>query len=189
MTATVVAPAGPARVAGRAIAAIGALLLTLTACSTGGTATTPAPDDTWRTAALLDARTGETYTIGGLRGKLVAVEPMAIWCTTCQLQQFEAAEALADLETSDLIYISLDIEPNEEPAALAAYATERGFDWVFSVSGAAVARSLAATFGDQVLSPPSTPLILIGPDGRVIAQDFGIRGADDLIELFSSHLP
>jgi len=119
----------------------------------------------------------------------VAIEPMAIWCSNCQIQQTEAVAATAATASEDLVYIGLDVDPNEQAADLAAYSEQQGFDWPFAVVSTEVARSLAAEFGDQVLSPPSTPLILVGPDGTVIERHFGIRGADELEALFRQHLP
>jgi hypothetical protein len=179
------------------IALVTALALAGAAC-TGGTPTSseravgsgdPAADAAWRSAELTDVRSGETFTIDGLAGKLVAIEPMAIWCSSCRIQQREAVTALAAVASGDLVYIGLDVDPNERGDALAAYAEEQGFDWPFAVASKDVARSLASEFGDQVLSPSSTPLILIGPDGTVIERHFGIRGAAELEALFRQHLP
>lgn len=87
------------------------------------------------------------------------------------------------------MYIGVDVDPNEPSDELAAYADREGFAWTFTVAPKDVARSLAAEFGDQVLSPPSTPLILIGPGGAVIETHYGIRRADELEALFRKHLP
>ncbi len=167
---------------------VGAALVAA-ACSSGTTAlTAKSTDDAWRTTALVDTRSGETFTIDDLKGKLVVIEPMAIWCSNCRIQQGEAAVALDRLGDPDIVYVSVDVDPNERAGDLAAYADGSGFDWGFVVASKEVARSLATTFGDQILSPPSTPLILIGPDGEVVDQHFGIRSADDLVELFSQYL-
>ena len=175
----------------RSLARLAGLTLSIAACSssTGAPAADDQQDAVWRTTPLVDARSGETFAINDLRGKLVAVEPMAIWCSNCQIQQLEAAVALKQLASPDIVYISLDVDPNEQPDALAKYADGREFGWRFAVAGTEVARSLAAAFGDQILSPPSTPLILIGPDGSVVSQDFGIRGSGNLVDLFGAHLP
>jgi hypothetical protein len=179
------------------IAFVSALTLAAAAC-TGGAATSGEPavgggdaatDAAWRSTELTDVRSGETFTIDGLAGKLVAIEPMAIWCSNCRIQQREAVTALAALASDDLVYVGIDVDPNEQVDALSAYAEEQGFDWPFAVASKDVARSLAAEFGDQVLSPPSTPLILIGPDGTAIETHFGIRDAAELEALFQQHLP
>ena len=146
-------------------------------------------DEIWRTAALVDVRTDEAFTIDGLRGKLVAIEPMAIWCTSCRVQQREAVKAIAAVQSDDLVYVGLDVDPAESADDLATYSVELGFDWPFAIASTDVARSLAAAFGDQILSPPSTPLILVGPDGTILETHFGIRRAAELESLFRQHLP
>lgn len=167
---------------------VGAVLVAA-ACSSGPTAPTAKPtDDAWRTTALVDTRSGATFTIDELKGKLVVIEPMAIWCSNCRIQQEEAAVALDRLDDPTIVYVSVDVDPDEHAGDLAAYADGSGFDWDFVVATKEVARSLAATFGDQILSPPSTPLILVGRDGEVVEPHFGVRSADDLVELFSQHL-
>ncbi len=179
------------------LALVLAVVLVAAACTGGGfaagrsgdTGGESVTDAAWRTAALVDARSGETFSIDGLEGRLVAIEPMAIWCSNCRTQQREAVAALAAVASDDLMYISLDVETNEERDVLARYADEQGFDWTFTVASTDVARSLAAEFGDQVLSPPATPLILLGPDGTVIETHYGIRRADELEALFRQHLP
>lgn len=131
----------------------------------------------WRTATLTDVRSGESFTLADLAGKVVVVEPMAIWCANCLNQQREVATALASLQADDVVYISLDIDPSEKPADLAAYADKHGFDWRFVVAGRELSRQLAQALGDQVLSPPSTPKVIITPDGRVIGPAFGVADA------------
>ena len=64
-----------------------------------------------------------------------------------------------------------------------------GFGWSFAVASRDVARSLAQEFGDQVLSPPSTPIIIVAPSGQVVDQHFGIRRSGELVEAFRAHLP
>jgi len=145
------------------------------------------PDAPWRTSPLRDSRTGETFAVDDLRGKLVAIEPMAVWCSNCRIQQLEAATALTMLADPDIVYVSVDVDPNERDEDLAKYADQWGFEWRFVVADVDVARSLADEFGPQVLSPPSTPLIIVAPNGDVVDQHFGIRTATELFELFSQH--
>lgn len=143
----------------------------------------------WRTTPLTDVRTGEAFTIADLEGKLIVIVPMAIWCFSCQVQQAAVEEALSRGDQPDLVYVSLDVDPNERPEDLARYADEAGFTWRFAIASSDVARSLAGDFGDQVLSPPSTPSILIGADGEFIEKHLGVRGADELVTLFNRHRP
>jgi cytochrome oxidase Cu insertion factor (SCO1/SenC/PrrC family) len=155
-------------------------------------AMTPEPPvavEGWRGAALEDVRTGATFTIADYTGRLVAIEPMAAWCPKCLAQQREARKALEQIAGDGVVYVSLGVDPSEKAKELRAYADDHGFDWTFAVAPKAFSRELAAEFGDQVLSPPSVPFILVGADGSVIEQHFGSRGADELAALLTQHLP
>jgi hypothetical protein len=172
----------------------GALLVVAfvtSACSSGGgqSAGPGTGDEPWRTAVLQDVISGEHFRISDLRGKVVAIEAMAIWCTTCRFQQLEAQAALERVDSPDVAYVSLDVDPNERAEDLSEYARHEGFTWRFAVATPEVSRSLAATFGDQILSPPATPLVILGPDGQLIEKHTGIKGAGDLAALIEEHLP
>ncbi len=174
------------------VAALVSAALLVAACSgaTGDDARgSAASAEPWRTTALRDVLTGEEFRIEDLDGKAVAIEAMAIWCSTCRTQQLEAQTALEQIGSPDLVYISLDVDPNERPVDLAEYARREGFAWRFVVAPQEVSRSLARTFGDQILSPPATPLVVLGPDGQVVEQHIGIKSAGDLAALFEEHLP
>jgi thiol-disulfide isomerase/thioredoxin len=143
----------------------------------------------WQTRGLVDVRSGARFAIADLAGKVVVIEPMAIWCTNCARQQREASRALASLSSDEVVYVSLDVDPSERAEDLAAYAEEQGFDWRFAVADRAMSRALADAFGDQVLSPPSTPKILVAPDGSVEGPRFGIDDASAIEAELRSLLP
>jgi hypothetical protein len=83
--------------------------------------------------------------------------------------------------------VVLDVDPNETADALAEYRERNGFAGTYAVAGRDVARSLAEEFGDQVLNPPSTPVILIGTDGRTTLTDFGHKSPDEIVRLARDH--
>ncbi len=171
--------------------ALAALAILVGACSggSGPTQGAGASNEAWRSLGLRDVVSGEEFRISDLRGKVVTIETMAIWCVNCRLQQGEAQAGLEQVGSPNVVYISLDVDPNEREADLAGYAGREGFRWRFVVASPEVSRSLAATFGDQILSPPATPLVILGPDGAEIEKHTGIKGADDLAALLKEHLP
>ena len=77
---------------------------------------TPMPDEgammeapAWFDTSLKDVRSGEAFTINDFKGKVVLVETMAVWCTTCfqeqgQIQSLHEALGMRD----DFISVSLD---------------------------------------------------------------------------------
>jgi hypothetical protein len=120
-------------------------------------------------------------------GRVVFVETMAIWCTNCRAQQADAMSALGQLDRSRIAWVGLDVDPSETAEALAAYGPRWGFDFTYAVAGRDVSRALAADFGDLVLSPPSTPIIVIGTDGRITLTDYGHKSVEALLALAADH--
>jgi thiol-disulfide isomerase/thioredoxin len=175
----------------RSLATSLAIAVMVAACTSGGGSShgPGTANEAWRTAALRDVVTGEEFRISDLEGKVVAIEAMAIWCSTCRVQQGEAQVALEQVGSPNVVYISLDVDPNERDADLAEYARREGFTWRFVVASPEVSRSLAATFGDQILSPPATPLVILGPNGELIEKHTGIKSAGDLAALIVENLP
>lgn len=177
-----------------------AAAVVLSACG-GGAATVSPPDASatstpaspgtltqpWATAPLTDVSTGETFRIADLDGKVVILETMAIWCSNCRAQQVEVQAALARLPADRVVFVVLDVDPNEDAASLAAYRVQNGFDGRYAVASSDVARALATEFGDQFLNPPSTPMLVIGAGGSVTRTDFGHKSADDIVALAEAH--
>jgi len=143
----------------------------------------------WYSASLTDARTGQVFSIESLKGKVVLVETMAIWCTKC-LQQQSQVKALHDLlgKRDDFASIGLDIDPNEEAGSLKTYVENNGFDWLYAVPPAEVSREIASLYGNQFLNPPSTPILVIDRKGEAHSLPFGIKSAEQLQQLIQPFL-
>ncbi len=147
----------------------------------------PSIDAAWAQAELTDVATGETFRIADLAGRVVIVETMAIWCVNCLAQQGDVYAALDELDPERVAFVILDVDPNETASALAEYRSRNGFTGTYAIAGREVARGLAADFGDQVLSPPNTPMILIGIDGRITLTAFGHKSTATVVELAREH--
>jgi cytochrome oxidase Cu insertion factor (SCO1/SenC/PrrC family) len=143
----------------------------------------------WYDASLTDASTGKTFSINDYKGKVVLVETMAVWCTTCKQQQdnikaFHAQLGMMD----DFVTVSLDIDSNENLDTLKAYVNKTGFDWIYAVSPADVSREIAKLYGDQFLNPPSAPILIIDRKGVAHPLPFGVKSADDLLKAVEMYL-
>ena len=149
--------------------------------------TTPVIGSAWAQAELTDVATGETFRIADLAGKAVILETMAIWCPNCLAQQADVQSALEELDPERVAYVVLDVDPNETADALAEYRARNGFTGTYAIAGRDVARGLSEEFGDQVLNPPSTPVILIGTDGRVTLTEFGHKSPAEIVALARDH--
>jgi thiol-disulfide isomerase/thioredoxin len=129
--------------------------------------------------ALEDVRTGAEFTLGDLAAeKPVLLEMMAIWCTNCRAQMHRVVEAhgIADFHS-----VGIDIDPSEQPADLAAYVEDQGFDWPFAMATADLVGLLRAEFGDLVINPPSTPMAILYPDGSIRQLEFRGYDVDELV--------
>jgi hypothetical protein len=143
----------------------------------------------WFGAELTDVNTGESFKVADFHGKVVLVETMAVWCSTCFRQQKEV-QALHELlgMRDDLVSLGLDIDPNETAGTLKAYTDKNGFDWVYAVAPVDVAREIGHLYGDQFLNPPSAPMLIIDRQGQAHPLPFGVKSAQALQEALASYL-
>ena len=157
--------------------------------ATAGPGTGVVMTQAWATAELTDVRNGTTFRIADLvaSDKVVFIETMAIWCSNCRAQQRDVVKALAGLDPDRVVWIGIDVEGSESASDLADYSRSLGFDWPYVIGDQAFLRALAAEFGDQVLSPPATPIAVIGTDGTVTLTEFGHKSVDRIMELAATH--
>ena len=143
----------------------------------------------WYAVSLVDSRTSQTFSINDFKGKVVLVETIAVWCSSCFRQQ-EQINALHGLlaDRDDFVSLSIDIDPNENADVLNAYVNKTGFDWHYAVAPADVSSEIAALYGDQFLNPPSTPILIIDRKGMGHPLPFGIKSADELLKFIQPFL-
>ena len=137
----------------------------------------------WFSASFTDARTGAAFSINDFKGKVILVETMAMWCSTCRQQQGHVKALRETLgQRDDFIAIGLDIDPNENLANLKTYVETNGFDWLYAVPSADVAREISSLYGAQVLNPPSAPIVLIDRHGVATPLPFGVKSLEQLLQ-------
>lgn len=130
---------------------------------------------------LAHPTTGEQFTIKDQLGKVILVENMAMWCSTCLRQQNEVKLLHETLgERDDFISLGLDIDPNENAADLAGYLANNGFDWLYAVAPPEALREVDALLGTQFLNPPSAPMYIIDRSGAIHPLPFGVKSAAEL---------
>lgn len=148
----------------------------------------PVLEAAWATEVLTDVATGESFRLADLAGRPIIIETMAIWCTNCLRQQGHVYEALETLGPGVVEYVLVDVDPSESAAALAEYRERHGFTGRYVIASQGLARALADEFGDQVLNPPATPMVVIGTDGQVTLTPYGrSKSPDEVVELARAH--
>ena len=138
-------------------------------------------DPRWYRAELVDARSGEAFTLEGLRGETVLVEAMAVWCGLCLQQQLYARDMFEE-GAEGVIFVSLDIDPNESAEVLAEHAMKHRFDWRFTIAPGEVSRALRQQFGSSVLNPSAVPVIIIDRGGQARLLPLGLKPVEVLVE-------
>lgn len=78
---------------------------------------------------------------------------------------------------SDVVMVSIDGDPNEDAALLKRYAEQHGFTWRFAVASRELMSSLAQTFGNEYLSPPSDPMFVVSAKGIAHRLPSGYKDA------------
>src|SRR5690606_13578148 len=136
-----------------------------------------------------DVNSGEAFTINDLKGNVILVETMAVWCSNCFKQQTEVKSLHETLgERDDFVSLGMDIDPNEDAAQLKSFVEGNGFDWKYVVSPAEVSAEFASLYGGQFLNPPSTPMLIIDRKGVAHPLPFGIKSADELLKALQPFL-
>ena len=143
----------------------------------------------WYSVSLTDVNTGEAFTINDLKGKVVLVETMAVWCSNCFKQQTQVKALHESLGMrDDFVSLGLDIDSNEDAAKLQGFVEKNGFDWMYAVAPTEVSREFSSLYGAQFLNPPSTPMLIIDRHGEAHTLPFGIKSADDLLQALQPFL-
>ncbi|MCJ7429437.1 MAG: thioredoxin domain-containing protein [Candidatus Nanohaloarchaeota archaeon QJJ-5] len=115
------------------------------------------PGGDWKTTELTPVDGDTSFTIDTLE-KPVLVESFAVWCTTCTRQQQEIKQLLTETNVS---VVSLDVDPNEEPALVRDHIEEHGFGWRYAIAPSAMTQQMVADYGTSITNPPSAPAVLV----------------------------
>jgi cytochrome oxidase Cu insertion factor (SCO1/SenC/PrrC family) len=146
-------------------------------------------DPEWFTVPLTDVSSGMSFTIKDLKGKVILVEPFAVWCPNCLQQQNQVKMLHEELgDRDDFVSIGLNVDPNESAEDVKAYIDRRGFDWKYVNAPAEVHRNIGDLYGTLYLNPSSTPIFIIDRQGEVHLLPFGIKSADTLYQALQPFL-
>jgi thiol-disulfide isomerase/thioredoxin len=143
----------------------------------------------WMSAELIDACTGQSFTLAEFSGKVLYVEAMATWCPPCRDQLGRVREAMAQLppdQQAETVVVALSSEVDLPREALAQYAADNGFPFIFAVLPVEVLQDMANNLGQEVAVAPATPHLIVGPDGSVGELRTGSTTPEDIIALLDA---
>ena len=156
----------------------------LPVCADGAQDDNPELPD-WQTLTMTNARTGEEFAVSDFLGCAVYVETMATWCLNCLMQMGNVAEALPNLDPDRHVVIAISVETDLPAKDLAKYADNSNLDWIFSVASPEVLKAIVDEFGRDAIVPPSTPHVIVNPDGTASDLLTGLKGPDEIVELMN----
>jgi thiol-disulfide isomerase/thioredoxin len=131
----------------------------------------------WFDATLEDVRTDEPFTLTDF-DQPVLIHMFAIWCSKCDRQE-QRVDALR--ATNDAFrMVSINVDQNEDDAAVQEHANSNGYDWQWVTPPSAVTESLVDEFGSSITVPPSVPMVLLCPDGSYRRLDDGVKSPETL---------
>lgn len=139
----------------------------------------------WQTIELTDARTGSQFSVSDFLGCTVYVETMATWCGECRQQLEYVAEAVKDVDREKFVVIAISVETDLAAKDLADYADDAGFDWTFTVGSADMLKAIVDEFGRGAIVPPSTPHVIVSPDGSFGELHTGYSEPDEIVRLMN----
>ena len=154
-------------------------------------AVVPSPTvPSWFDVQMTDVTTGKQFKISDFSGKVILVDTMATWCPTCQgeMSQVQMLPTLLGSSSSDLVRITLDVDPNEDATILKKFAATNKFDWYIAVAPIEVGRFLETNYDQQYLNPPLQPMLFIDKIGGVYGLPFGIKSAESIGKTLASYL-
>ncbi len=139
----------------------------------------------WQTMTLTDARTGGEFAVGDFVGCTVYVETMATWCSNCRAQLENVAEAAKDLDPDRFVFIAISVETEISDEDLARYADDASFDWLFSVADPDALKTIVDELGREAIVPPSTPHLIVNPDGSYGDLRTGRTPPEEIVTLMT----
>ena len=81
----------------------------------------------------------------------------------------------------DVVVIGVDADPNEEAQQVIDHAKENGFKGRYVVAPQALTDALVEEYGPSILSPPTSPVVLISADqssARLLPR--GLKSLEDI---------
>jgi hypothetical protein len=91
--------------------------------------------------------------------------------------------ALTELQGIDdnVTVVALDADPNEDADQVVAHIEDNGFEGTFAVSPQELTEALVAEFGPGIISPPTSPVVLVSlEEGKARLLPRGFKSVEDI---------
>jgi thiol-disulfide isomerase/thioredoxin/outer membrane lipoprotein-sorting protein len=139
-------------------------------------ATTSKPDLAGKPAPAFEVKSlaGETFSLAALKGKTVLLDFWATWCGPCRKSVPALEKISSEFKDSDLVI--LGVNTGEDREVVEQFLKKTPFQYPAVLSGES---GILESYG--VTAYPT--FILIGRDGKIIANGVGFAGEDQLRQM------
>ncbi|HUU74812.1 MAG TPA: hypothetical protein VMW63_01850, partial [Methanoregulaceae archaeon] len=90
--------------------------------------------------------------------------------------------SLAMISSYPIIPVGLDIEPNADEESLGTYLQRNGLSGYYALSPPYMTRSLVNSFGMEIISPATAPVVMVCPQGEAKKLRAGLKPATEVLE-------
>lgn len=115
---------------------------------------------------------GEALSLSSFRGRVVVIDFFATWCKPCVQEVPELAKIRQRYSQEQIVVVSLDVDPSEDPDLLRGFREAHGISWPIC----AYASSVADDY--EVKAIPT--IVIVDREGRVAYVHVGYATADEL---------
>lgn len=120
---------------------------------------------------------GDLHTLSQFRGKVVLLDFWGTWCGVCA-RDLPQLKAIYEEHGGDPRFVMISLSVHDEKAKLEAHVQANGMNWTHGILG-----DPAGAWPVKLCQVQGYPSYwLIDPDGRVIFQDWRIRGLKSWVD-------
>lgn len=148
-----------------------AAMLTIVLLSAGCTDDDNGEEEELETAPTftLESIDGDTYSLTGLKGKVVVLDFMYVACQYCDDEMLELKKVFNNYNDNDVVIITIDILPDEDnETQLRQFGEDYGDDWVYAFDTDNVWDNYKR--GDNGVPK----IVIINKDGKIVYEHAGI---------------
>jgi thiol-disulfide isomerase/thioredoxin len=136
--------------------------------STEEPANNPAPDFS------INDLDGNPVSLSSNRGKVVVLDMMATWCGPCKTEMEHLNEIYNKYDKSEVIIMSIGIDPDESEEVLSKFKDEYNGEWIFARDTDGIGTKYS------VSSIPT--MVVVDKDGQITFRSEGVTPTEKLSE-------
>lgn len=131
----------------------------------------PAPDFS------ISSIDGAPVELAAYRGKVVVLDLFATWCGPCRTQMGELNQIRAYYPKSEVVILSVDVDPKETTQEIRNFRDEYNADWSFS--------SDTDNLGQKYDASSIPTMVVIDQDGNMVFRHAGVTTFSELQDIIN----